>query len=428
MTPSPGAVAYLDQLMADNVKAVSAVFAFCLIAWWPLDLVLFHPEAVQALALFRSAALVCCLVPLLLPRVSRADVLQSGVAGLTLAVFAGGCALTTFGPLSDGAVLWGVAPAFFLVPALVEMRRRVLCTGVLLLAGPAGMLTARPEAWGAPELWWMIAYSLVSAALYCLIGDQVYQLMLEHYEQGRKLARQQVQLGELRGRLARAVEGKSVKLRDLAEHLRERRDFQRGWMAERVHDHLGQELAAVAYSLEYAGRVLDSDIEESVLALDRSRMLLGRARHAGEDILQGLNSPVLDGPVALHRAVSSLVGRTVPAGALEIELSVQDFSPPLTRETGVAVYRVIQEALSNILRHARATRAHIEVRRRAAEVEVIVSDDGVGLSSPGEPESTGDAGIGLVGMAERVTALGGKISVNAPADGGTRLTVWLPKG
>ena len=114
-------------------------------------------------------------------------------------------------------------------------------------------------------------------------------------------------------------------------------------------------------------------------------------------------------------ALSTLVARS----PVPVRLSVPD--APLPEEIATAAYFVCSEALANVIKHAGATRAVISIDERADGLFVEVADDGVGGAETG-------AGSGLVGLADRVEALGGRLDVESPPGRGTRVTAELPLG
>jgi signal transduction histidine kinase len=100
-------------------------------------------------------------------------------------------------------------------------------------------------------------------------------------------------------------------------------------------------------------------------------------------------------------------------------------SERLPIDVEVCVYRAIQEALTNVSRHAQATTCRVFVQRLASSVIVTVEDDGVGLRGPGV-NSTRRDGLGLIGIRERVSDLGGRFRIEGNGGKGTRLTIELP--
>jgi two-component system sensor histidine kinase UhpB len=91
-----------------------------------------------------------------------------------------------------------------------------------------------------------------------------------------------------------------------------------------------------------------------------------------------------------------------------------------------ALYRIIQEALTNAVRHAQATKIEVELRESPRGVEAAVQDDGVGFDVAASLARRGERGLGLIGMRERTEALGGELTVQSSPEHGTRLSVVMP--
>jgi two-component system, NarL family, sensor histidine kinase UhpB len=108
---------------------------------------------------------------------------------------------------------------------------------------------------------------------------------------------------------------------------------------------------------------------------------------------------------------------------IEVTLSLDETDPRLDERATTALYRMVQEALTNVARHARATAAHVDVHERGGRLMLVVRDNGSGF-----PErATHKAGsFGLMGMRERVFMLGGEMRIDNPPGGGARITVLLP--
>jgi signal transduction histidine kinase len=108
---------------------------------------------------------------------------------------------------------------------------------------------------------------------------------------------------------------------------------------------------------------------------------------------------------------------------LEVELNVEGNRPPLPAALDLSAYRIVQEALTNTLKHASARHAWVDVRYGPSEVDVNVRDDGVGVTSNG-----GGGGRGLVGMRERVDLFGGQLDTGPRPGGGYAVSARLPIG
>jgi signal transduction histidine kinase len=89
-----------------------------------------------------------------------------------------------------------------------------------------------------------------------------------------------------------------------------------------------------------------------------------------------------------------------------------------------ALYRIVQEALTNVIKHSRASRVSVLLTRKRDTVAAVVEDDGVGFS----PEETRDGGLGLIGMRERIALLDGRLEVESSPKGGTSVVAEVPVG
>jgi len=114
----------------------------------------------------------------------------------------------------------------------------------------------------------------------------------------------------------------------------------------------------------------------------------------------------------LRAGVNALVAR------LDLSVRVQVSSERLPPEIEASAYFLVAEALTNVIKHAHAARAEVTASVEDGVLQVAIRDDGVGGADPG--------GHGLVGMADRVSALGGQLSVDSPEDGGTLVSATLP--
>jgi signal transduction histidine kinase len=163
---------------------------------------------------------------------------------------------------------------------------------------------------------------------------------------------------------------------------------------------------------ERAREALSSIEESGRSALTELRRLLGIVR---------TDDPESREPQPGLASLESLIEQ-VRATGLEVELELDGDLGELPAGVGLSVYRIVQEALTNTLKHSRASRARVQIARRGRELAIEVSDNGKG---PGE--AAGD-GHGLIGMRERVALLGGELDAGAQAGGGFAVKVRLPIG
>jgi signal transduction histidine kinase len=190
-----------------------------------------------------------------------------------------------------------------------------------------------------------------------------------------------------------------------------------------LHDETLQGLGALRVLLASALRrrspgVLEGSVESAISALDQEiqnlRGLIAELRPAALDEL------------GVAAALRGLAERTATAHGLAVdaELSLPEGRPHPERgiDLDATVYRVVQEALSNVAKHSRAERVRLSVVERDGSIEVSIEDDGVGFD-PDLPEE----GFGLLGMRERVAMAGGSLAIDSAPGTGTRIKAVIPR-
>ncbi|MEU8325136.1 histidine kinase [Nonomuraea sp. NPDC048881] len=196
------------------------------------------------------------------------------------------------------------------------------------------------------------------------------------------------------------------------------REEERRRLRRDLHDGLGQTLSAMAMTINMARMSLKKSPDAADELLRELHTGMGAVTDDIRELVYGLRPPALD-DLGLARAVRELAGQSSPD--TEIEVEVEGSMTDLPAAVEVAVYRIVQEALTNIRRHARASRARI-VLQRDSVLRVLVADDGRGLPA------AYSAGVGLGSMRERAAELGGICVVNSGPGAGTRVEVMLPLG
>jgi signal transduction histidine kinase len=230
------------------------------------------------------------------------------------------------------------------------------------------------------------------------------------------------------GVAARAVR-LTADLRRSREQLVTAREEERRRLRRDLHDGLGTVLAAVNLQTGALGSLYRQDTEAGDAAVAEIRAQLRGAVADIRRLVYDLRPPALD-ELGLAGAIRGLAYRAEAAAMAEevadvggLRLQLQVSSPealgPLPAAIEVAAYRIAQEALANVVKHARAQHCHIEVSIDG-DLRLQISDDGVGLPDPPA------AGVGLRSMAERAAELGGTCRVEPMSSGGTRVAVRLP--
>lgn len=221
----------------------------------------------------------------------------------------------------------------------------------------------------------------------------------------------------------RAEEG----LRLLSARLLQLRDEERRHIARELHDSAGQIIAAINMKLVpvvencKSKAEMDEVIRESLELLQQLSIEVRTISHL-------LHPPLLD-EVGLSSALQLYVQGFSERSKITVNLDVPGDLGRLSRELETAIFRVVQESLTNIHRHSGSETARIKIRLKGNDVCLDVEDDGKGMTVQKhlEVEPTFEVGVGLRGMNERIRQLGGTLEIGAGSDGtGTRLSVCVP--
>lgn len=200
---------------------------------------------------------------------------------------------------------------------------------------------------------------------------------------------------------------------------------ERARIARELHDVVAHAISVMVIQARGGRRVLESAPAESAQAftaieqtgheaLDEMRRLLGMLRRGGEELALS--------PQPRLQELDRLADQVRAAG-LPVELTVEGEPRDLPPGVELSAFRIVQEALTNSLKHAGPARARVVVRYRDDSLELVVADDGAGSATPAT-----SAGLGLIGMRERVSVYGGELQAGRQSDGGYALRVRLPLG
>ncbi len=214
-------------------------------------------------------------------------------------------------------------------------------------------------------------------------------------------------------------------LRELSARLLQLQDDERRRIARELHDSVGQTLAALAMNLS-AVRLDVERLTQTAHALTDSEDLVRDMSTEVRTISHLLHPPLLD-EAGLLSALRWYVEGFAVRSKINVELDLPENFGRLPRESETAIFRVVQECLTNIHRHSESPVARIRLRHRDREVLVEIADKGKGIP-PEKKErlsSTGAPGVGIRGMRERLRQLGGTLEINSNGTG-TVVSVKLP--
>ena len=193
-------------------------------------------------------------------------------------------------------------------------------------------------------------------------------------------------------------------------------ESERQRIAQELHDEIGQRLTGMLLQLSNLASDAPSELLERVQAIQEDvRATLDEVGRLAWQLRPG----ILD-DLGLLRALEALVESLDEPTAAHVSHSLPTRLPPLEQEAELAVYRIVQEALTNATRHAAAREIDVVVRFEQGQLSATVSDDGVGLGA-GEAE-----GAGVRGMRERALSVGGTLAVESLPGGGVRVSLTVP--
>ena len=192
---------------------------------------------------------------------------------------------------------------------------------------------------------------------------------------------------------------------------------ERARIAREIHDVLAHTLAALAVQLESAKVMLEHDgsTPDALAAVERSHRLAREGLDEVSRAVSALRGDMIPGPAQLRELVNDFESAT----GVESDFQVEGEARPLSPEAQLTVYRAAQEALTNVRRHADASRVEVVLRYQTGGTELQVVD--VGAARP----AVANGGFGLVGMRERAEILGGELEAGPTADG-YRVRLWIP--
>lgn len=291
---------------------------------------------------------------------------------------------------------------FGLFPVL---RQRLPALVLTLLAWAGSSVTTAGNAYLQAQLpWFLVAFAFVG--IYVTLYNR----------QSTERARAEALLADLEAahRQLRAYAARVEELTVTEERQR---------MARELHDTLAQGLAGLTMQLEAVDDLLsrgDTERARAVVgrALDRTRNTLQEARAA----IQALRTPLERGDVV--EAIRQLVENLRTETSLVCRFEAGPGELHMNQHTAHQLYRVAQEGLTNVARHARASQVTVRLRSEPAEIYLEIADDGVGFDPATALQEPGH--YGLIGLRERIRLAGGTLQIESAPGQGTRLLATLP--
>ena len=225
-------------------------------------------------------------------------------------------------------------------------------------------------------------------------------------------------------RKSRQLEVLNRELRRLSVTLIATQDEERRRIARELHDGLGQDLTVAKIMLQGVIRDEQSTQAREQMVADISKLIDGALQQV-RSVSYLLHPPLLD-EVGLRSALGWYVDGLSKRGGIEITLEMHPAEfPRLGTELETTLFRVIQEALTNVFRHSRATKASVLLERKDTEIAARIFDDGVGVPHEISEFRQDSIGVGIAGMRQRVKEFGGEIKLRN-TNPGTVVDVVIP--
>ncbi len=206
--------------------------------------------------------------------------------------------------------------------------------------------------------------------------------------------------------------------RDAVRRVVEAQELERARLARELHDETGQALTSILLGLRSFERYVEG--EDAQAALGSVRELVVSTLHEVRRLAVELRPAALD-DFGLGPAVERLVDTHRQDGLLDIDVAIQLGDERLAADIETTMYRIVQEALTNVTKHAQAARISVLMTRTENAAVLVVEDDGTGFDMASAP-----TGLGLTGMRERVALVGGRLKVETGRGSGTTIAAEIP--
>ncbi len=261
-----------------------------------------------------------------------------------------------------------------------------------------------------------IATLLVSLVLAGLAFGATIRSMRQRQDAAMELARQH-------DLLKAQADAQATELTELYRHLQHVQEEERAQLSRGLHDELGGVLLAARMDVTWMQHNPPRAPDDFQERLERVRVALDHGIDLKRRVVEELRPTLLD-TMGLIAALRWQIEETCKRADLRCREQFPDEEPPLNRTAAITLFRIVQEALANVVKHAGASEVQVAMRLTDQHIELTIRDDGVGtsLDALSRPKSHGIAGI-----RHRVHVLGGRLDIDSTQGGGTRIRVRVPR-
>jgi signal transduction histidine kinase len=223
-------------------------------------------------------------------------------------------------------------------------------------------------------------------------------------------------------RLEALVEERTADLSELSNYLQVVREDEKSKLARDIHDELGGVLVSAKMDVAWVEKRIKGRDPESAAKLERTLQALDDGVQIKRRIIEDLRPTLLDN-LGLAPALDWQVNEFCNRAGLKCKLSLPTDDVKLDPHVSIALYRILQEALTNIVKYARAKHVHVELNASEDNVTLLIEDDGIGIPEGAQKNRLSH---GITGMRQRVRALHGEFSIGRRPEGGTLIEVNIP--
>jgi signal transduction histidine kinase len=301
----------------------------------------------------------------------------------------------------------------FITASMIRERKRSKYTPIIFVTGHAEDLTTMFKGYRAGAVDFIVKPvipDVLRSKLAVFVGLHDMNRILNAELAERTLTEQRLRASE-------------ENLRALAKHLQSVREEERIHIAREIHDELGQALTGLKFELNTFTKHFESD--DAAARQDKQQTLniaIDRIINSVRRIASGLRPEVLD-EIGLAAAFDWQAREFQRRTGIRCHVNIPaQFSDP-DKDRSTALFRIFQELLTNVARHANATRVNVALSEGEAALALCVEDNGRGIK---ETEAQSPRSLGFLGLRERVLAFGGTIDVKGDAGKGTRVCVSIP--
>jgi len=434
---------FLETLNVRYAVVMTLCMGSATVMWWPVDSLIYaSAEELRAMSLLRASLLVtglCFLGVLKWVSWSHRRIREWFVAIGTLCSIFIGMSLSQLklgSPWPYGAL---PLPLFTILMFTRSLLWRAVATFWLASVYPIVYFWLHPENVPTNVILHFSGISILTASMGVFIGQLFYFLARNNFYQKHLLAKRAVELEELdklknafytqltddlktmNQRLLNQIDEKTKTLQVIARQAEQIREGEKASIAQDLHDHLGQILTGMRFQLELASQhpnepeKFDKNMKE--LESLHEALSLGI-----RDVLTELR-PRIVAQSGLAAGARWLVETVQRRHGIPCQLFLGEEELVLTEVQATSCFRILQEALTNTLKHAKATSVQVELTIEDQNLLMIVQDNGMGMSPERQLKTTG---LGVIGMVERARSMNGTLHIHSQPQQGTCIEVHVP--